>query len=263
MPNAQTLTVAELKSLLLANLKKNQPLQTRLEARMAQALGNKAPEKNSEEMAVLNKFADSVADLLAHRLERNQHTTPLLSYDDLELLVPSLLNDLTQEKDVKPTDKDHKNFLALMKPGLKYVVDLVYYTVPAGMNAYEAYWNWLNTLLNLATERGVLPAELLMREEANDEIARRLYSKEQFIALLNKAMNKFMDFEVVKAASIQHAINLLAMDEDVDDEDRRCLKQGLEANTEVASMIRGVFEKTKVIVIAFINEETARIYGAA
>lgn len=114
------------------------------------------------------------------------------------------------------------------------------------------------TVLDLATERGILPTELLALEEETDEIMRRMFVKKQFVTLSKKAVNKFTDADILMKIIVQPMLDMVAED---DEEQRSELKQELEA--ELMPQLRETVEKSKVVMNTWLKEEVERIYRAA
>lgn len=258
MPKKQALTVAELKSLLLARFHTEQSKQVKLQARIQQELGNEVQEENPEVTAINNKFGDWISDVLAHRLQQNRRTTPLLSSRDFVRFIPLMINEIAKTKGDELEAEERKMFEKFMKAMFENIFEMVHAMVPSRKNPYEEYWRWATTVLDLATERGILPTELLALEGATDEITRRMFTKKQFVALSKKVVNKSMDADVLKKIIIQPMLDTFP---EGDEEERRELEQELEA--EFMPQLRETVEKSKVVCNAWINEEVERIYAVA
>ncbi|MBI4812370.1 hypothetical protein HY798_02960 [Candidatus Falkowbacteria bacterium] len=258
MPKKQSLTVAELKSLLLARFNAEQSKQVKLQARLQQELGNEVQEEKPEVIAIKNKFADWISDVLARRLKHNWRTTPLLSSRDFIRFVPSMINEIAKVEGNELAPEERKMFEKFMKAIFENIFEMVHAIIPPRKNPYEEYWRWATTVLDLAAERGILPTELLALENATDEIARRMFTKKQFVALSKKAVNKFMDADVLKKIIFQPMLDMVAKG---DEEERRELEQELEA--ELMPQLRETVEKSKVVINAWLGEEVERIYVAA
>lgn len=259
MPKKQTLTVTELKSLLLARFNAEQGEQAKLQARLQQELGNEVQEEKPEVIAIKNKFVDWISDVLARRLKQNRRTTPLLSSRDFVRFIPFIINEIAKIEGDELDAKSRKMFEKFMKSMFENIFGMVHAMVPPRKNPYEEYWRWATTVLDLASERGILPTELFVLEGATDEITRRMFTKKQFVTLSKRAVNKFMDADVLKKMIVQPMLDMVAAE--ADEEERRELEQELEA--EVMPQLRETVEKTKVVINAFLGEEVERIYAVA
>lgn len=258
MPKKQTLTVAELKSLVLARFSAEQNKQAKLQTRIQQELGGKVQKEKLEIVAIKNKLTDWISDVLTHRLKQNRRTTPLLSSQDFVRFTPSIINEIVKAEGSELDAKSRKMFEKFMKATFENVFEMVHAMVPPRKNPYEEYWRWATTVLNLATERGILPTELLALEEMTDEITRRMFSKKQFVALSKKAMNKFRDADVLKKVFFQPMFDMIA---EGDEEERRELEQKFEA--KLMPQLRETIKKSEVIFSTWLSEEIERIYAAA
>lgn len=253
MPKKQTLTVTELKSLLLARFNAEQGKQTELHERLQRELGNEVQEEKPEALAIKNKLVDWISDTLARHLKRNRRTTPLLSSRDFVRFVSSMIDEIAKvEGDDELEVEERKMFEKFMRA---VIFEIVHAMVPPRKNLYEEYWRWVTTVLDLAAERGILPTELLALENATDEITRRMFTKKQFVALSKRAVNKFVDADVLKEIVIQPMLDMLGTE--ADEEERRELEQEFEAE------LREAVEKSKVVISTWLGEEVERIYATA
>lgn len=253
------LTVAELKSLLIAHFNAEKLKQAKLQARLQRELGNEVQEKKPEVIAAENKFADWMSDVLACRLKRNRRTTPLISSRDFVRFVPSIVNEIAKIEGDELEAEERKMLEKFMRVIFENIVEMVHAMVPPRKSPYEEYWRWATTVLNLAAERGILPTELLALEGASDEITRRMFTRKQFIALSKRAVNKFIDADALKKIMVQLMLDMVAAE--ADEEERRELEQELEA--EVMPQLRETVEKIKVVVNTWLGEEVERIFAAA
>lgn len=257
MPKKQTLTVAELKSLLFARFNVEQSMKVELQARLQQALGKETQEEKPETIAIRNKFANWISEVLARRLKRNRRTTPLLSSRDFVRFVPSMISEIEKMEGVELDVESRKMFEKFMKSMFEGIFEMVHSMVPPRKDPYEEYWRWAMTVLDLAAERGIPPTELLALEEAADEIVRRMFTKKQFVTRSKKALNKFTDADVLKKIIVQPMLDMVA---EGDEEERHELEQELEA--EIMPQLHETTEKYKVVINAWLGEEVERIYKA-
>lgn len=258
MPKKHALTATELKSLLMVRFNSEQSKQTKLQARLQRELGNEVQEKKPEVIAIENKFADWISDMLARRLKQNRRTTPLLSSRDFVRFVPSMINEIAKVENDELEAEDRKMLEKFMKAMFGKIFEMVHAMVPPRKNPYEEYWRWVTTVLDLASERGILPTELLALESATDEITRRMFTKKQFVAISRRGVNKFVDADVLKKMFVQPMLDMVA---GADEEERRELEQEIEA--EVMPKLRELVEKSKVFLNNWIGEEVERIYVVA
>lgn len=258
MHKKQTLTVAELKSLLLARLNAEQRQQAKLQVRLQRELGNEVQEEKPEVVAIMNKLTDLISDVLARRLKHDLRTTPLLSSQDFVQFIPSMVNEIVKARGDELEAEDRKMLEKCIKATLENISEMACTMVPPCTNPYEEYWRWVTTVLDLASERGIPPTELLALERTTDEITRRIVTKEQFVARFNRAMTKFTDIDVLKKMIVQPILDIVATE--AGEEERREFEQQLEA--ELMPQLRETIEKTKVVINAYFGEEVERIYAA-
>lgn len=255
MSKEQTLTVAELKSLILAGFNADHIRQAKLQARLQQELGNKIQEEDPKTIAINNKLMDEICSILARRLKQNRRTTPLLSPRDIVKFASLMINEIVETEGEELKVEDRKKLDKYIKGVFENILDMVHPIVPSRKNSYDEYWRWITTVLNLAAERGILSTELLALEEATDEITRRMFTKKQLIALFKRAENKSMDADALKKIIINPMLDVFA---EGDEEELRELGQALEA--KLMPQLRETVEKSKVIIGIWLGEEVERIY---
>jgi hypothetical protein len=252
----KAITAEELKALLLARFDAERVHAAKLRVRFQQALGGEAQEEGPEVVAVTKKIMDSVSGVVAHRLKSNRNSTPLLSPRDLIKVASMLVEDIERIDCCELEAEKRKTIEKFIHTMLNNIIDLADGMVLPGKDPYDEYWRWVSAVLGLAAERGVVPTELFVLEEATDEIKRRLFSKEEFLILSKNALNKFMDVDAVKKIFITPMLDMLAGD---NEQMRDKIKRELEA--EAMPRLREAVEKCAAITNAWINEEALRIYG--
>ena len=257
MLKKQSLTTAKLKSLLLARFSMEQSRHARLSARLKQELGNELREEKPGVVALKNKLADWISDVLARRLQQSGRTTSLLSSRDFAKFASLMVNEIEKDEGDELAGEERKTLEKFMRAVFENVFEMVHAMVPPRENLYEEYWRWVTTVLDLAAERGILTSEFLALGIATDEITRRMFTKKQFVALSKRAVRKSMDSEVLKRTILQPMLDMVA---EGNEEVRLGLEQELEA--EIMPQLRETVEKSKVVFNAWLGEEAERIYAA-
>ena len=128
--------------------------------------------------------------------------------------------------------------------------------VPPRKNLYAEYWRWVIMVLDLAEERDIPPTELLALEEANDEIARRMFTKKQFRALSEQAINKTISIKTMKKTLVEP---MLDMEAGNDKERRLELEQEIEK--KIMPKLLEDIRKRKEALTIFLEQEIRRIYS--
>lgn len=258
MPKRPSLTEAQLKSLVLARLNMEQIKGEKQITRLQQERGIEVQEEKQADIVTKNKFMDLISDVLTRRLLQNSLTEPLFSSEDFNQLLPWMIGEFAESAGEVLNDEDRENIEKYMKRMFENFSEMVYAMVPPRVNPYEEYWRWVTTVLDLATERGVLPSELFALDGVLDEITRRMLSKEQFVTLSRQRLSILFDFDTHKKLVVMPMFDVIAAD--ADEEERRELEREFEA--VVMPQIRENLEKTKAILVTLLDDEVARIYTA-
>lgn len=261
MPNNQTLTVKELKTLLRARVNAELVRSTSLQARIQRELGCEVQAEKSEVVAANNKFVELLCDIVAHRLKQNQRATPLLSSGDCDTCITLAISEMEKVKGSKFEDEDRQSIQKIMNTISGGYLELVDAMIPRDTDPYEECWRWVMTVLGLAAERGMPPNELLALESTTDEITRRMFTKERFVALNELSASRIVENVEVLTKKIFTQLAFDLLDLEHSEEERRGLEQKIEA--ELMPQIRMLAEKTKAVCDTFSREEVERIYSAA
>lgn len=248
----KSLTMSELKSLLLARFRPKQSKEKKVQGYFYQMIEFVAKKKDPRLIAIENKLVDRTCGILARRLMGKGRTTPFLSSQDFDRSIPLIINEIAREEGVKLKTKERKRYEKFAKVIAEEILAMVYVVVPHRKNPYKEYWRWVAIVLGLAAERGIQPTELLTLENAADEITRWMFTKKQFIALYKRAINKLTDAEAVKKNIIQPILDIVA---EGDEEKRR------KREREVMWWLDENLKTLKPIINAWFKEEVERIYG--
>lgn len=253
MTKKKTVTVAEIKSLLIARFNAEQGRQKKIQMKLQRDLGSEIQEERPEVVMIRNKFADKISDIIARRLKQNRRTIPLISSQDFIRFIPSIINEIMGNE---LESEERKMFGKFMEAMFENIFEMVHVMVPPNKNLYDEYWRWITTVIDLATERDIIPTELFALEEMTDEITRRMFTRKQFITLSKKAVNKFMDVDALKKIIIQPMLDMVSTE--ADNEERCELEQKFES--ELMPQLHDRINKIKVVVNTFLGKEVERIY---
>lgn len=257
MPKNQILTVEELKSLLLVRFKATQKISNELQMRLQNELGTEVNTGDPVAMAINDKFAHWISNVISIRLMQDQDEKPLFSSHDFQQFVSSASEEIERISDREFTDQERKAFERYMMSIFENTKDMLLTFIPSDKNPYEEYWQWVTTVLGLASERRISPVELLASTEATDEITRRTYTRDQFFALTNQAISRLTSLDSLKRIGVLPLLNMII--EEFDEDERDKIKQEIEM--ELMSQVREMAQHIKKCMIDFYNEELERVYG--
>jgi len=257
MSKKQTLTKAELEQLLFVRFQAEQSKQVKLQARLLQELGHEVDEEKPSDVEIKNIIARWVSKMLAHRLKQNRRTAPLFSSQDFSRFVSSIFEEPTKTKNNTLNADDLKTLKELIKPTFNNILEMVYVVMPLHKNPYEEYWRWVNAVIDVATnEYDIPPTELPMRENATDEVTRRMFSRGQFIKINERTMHKLNNADVLKEILIQQMLGSLAS---LLNQSELCeMKDHLKV--QIMPRLRKFIKATEVVINAWLKEEVNRIY---
>jgi hypothetical protein len=199
----KALSAEEIKDLFIAQFKIEQEDGMRLTRYVGERTGIIMPEASPEVLAITVEINELVSDIIARRLKRNRRDVALISPRDFKQLVAMW------RKKVVTGPIQQKTFKSFLRTMLEPICQRVELSVSVGKNPYDEYWRWVHTVQALAAEQGVSPLELFANENpilqivATQEVIRRMFTKEQFLALKRRAIDTLFSVELFKDAVIQ------------------------------------------------------------
>lgn len=254
-----TLTEKELELLLITRFKTERSKRMRLHLLVQRELGDEVREEPPELIALEDKCVVSICEVLARRLKQNRRTTSLFSSRDYGRLAPSMMNELLKIEGRELETEERKVLENYMKVIFENLSEMMKGVVLPGKNIYDEYWRWTAIVLDLASERGISPTDLLALEGPTDEITRRLFTKEQFIVLSTKVIDRSTDAARLKKAVLEPMFDLAATR--LDQRERRELRNELE-KVFYPKLCERLAKTKEVLIKVWLGEEVKRIYGA-
>ncbi len=251
------LTLTQLKCLVVAHLNLIYSKQAELKIILEQVTGIKVEEDFSN-LAIRDKFVDRISNLISRGLKRRRSNISIVSDQDFRRLVTLLMDDVFED-DVD--ESDMKSRIRLEQQLVSYADNLikgVRLNSAHQKNKYEAYWRWIMTVLNLATERGINPVEFIALEEAYDKIKRRMFTKKQYTAFSKNEIES-IDVNAVIKLLIQPVLEMAV--DDLNEEE--LLMFSIELEKEIRPAIQGIVEKCQTGTAKWIKAEVERIYAVA
>ena len=254
MARKSSLTIKELKSLLKARSKFEAVVKTGLEKRIQEALGISAKDKEPGSVVLEEKLYEMMDDLIARRLKANRRSVPLISHRDLRRMNKILLDGMASS-DPDFGSEDRRVLEMLMNTVSENILKEVARFADS-KDIYEKYWQWIDAVLQLASERGVALTEVFLVDGVYDELTRRVYTKREFRSSLTKNVNMFLSVKTFKRMIFQPIIEIFA---EGDKEELREMKQEFER--KIIPKIKENIAKIKPIIKVYANEEVARIWS--
>jgi hypothetical protein len=219
------------------------------------------------QVAIAQRLCAITAPFMAERLLANQPSEPLIgSATDRQLFANALL---PQAMKVFGFDMDK------CQAEITKVIDGFFAEVLATTanepNPYVKYWRWVGIVCNLASEREIDPFELLSQPDARDEIARRRYSKQEFVAQhpVSGKIAKPETIDQVIDATVSTYVDTLLTQSLVGAEDVVSDEEIVQARIEAEQHVRQQIEPQARAMIGALNAalqtwlttEANRIYG--
>lgn len=250
----------QLIELLTARGKRRQAQNEDLQKRMYQLFGRQAEPEHPITTLVKGKINDAMAALTADRLYAADRSVPLFSSNDAVNLVPMIIDEMCKSEPNLDFDAEERQmFERFLRSMLRGIGDAFLGMVPSDKDPYDAYYNWIATVLDVVNEQGKSPGDIILSQDGNDEISRRLYSKSQFTELGKVDLEKMINPDTMKQAIILPMTEALIAE--IDDEDEReeiRRKMAAKIDPELQEMC----DKMLRVASEWFAEETARIYAA-
>jgi hypothetical protein len=122
-------------------------------------------------------------------------------------------------------------------------------------NPYDEYWRMITVIETLANDEMLAP-DAVLTAEMYDEVTRRLYTREQYLAQAEKALKIVADPEALLNSMITPALDLLCSDDpelraEIEDEIREMM----------TAQLMPLFTKMESAMRVMMTEEADRIYA--
>lgn len=207
--------------------------------------------------ALLQRAEELLSDLAADRLLANDRNQPFLTKKGFVALfdptmAKELFGDELEDDEIAAMESFFKTFAeeaclrieeaAICEPDL-----------------YTAWWRNINTLLDISKERKMSPIDCLAIAEVEDELVRRLYTKEQYADKMQKTYHKIGDAEMMKGVILEPFLQALALQCDYNEDERAEMRSDLEEN--FMPQLRTLCEKMAQVFNEWFEERVAHLYG--
>ncbi len=266
------LSKQELKNLLLGRFTAQSSSSIELKKRMAEALGEAYQENAvSLEIELMKAVAEWTAYGMAGRLMKGDISVPLLTAEDLSLCGGEIFaffqaSGAVPEIIESENEKEAKAFFEAVLPRAFADVAQLMSDTAGSRTPYEECTLWVNTVLQIASEKDIPLATVLTHQEVKDEIDRRMYSQEEALTSDLKKLDQMLDPNFLKQKTLQPFLN--AMREKLkemmgDDDIVEAMIQEAEGEYDktVSGQIAERLEKIGPVLRAFVKEENERVYG--
>lgn len=263
MSKRPNLSIEELTALLRARFNSNRANMSRLDELMKEVGVEQSFKCDAPDAEIISAaLVDTMCELVAKRLKRSRRSTPLLSPRDFPRHVKSMLYCCEELTGYICGSAEFKTYEALLNAVFGSFCDGFFVMVPDDKNPYDEYWRWIATTVNLAAERGVSPIEFYASQEAVDEITRRMFNKDEFIALISEGTAKLADPELFRKIILEILPTVLKVVPDaIEANERQQLEQGLDEGSMPG--VRDYTGKVQVALATWVAEEASRIYATA
>ena len=201
-----------------------------------ESLGQAEPVVSPLENKVGDALLDLTATIIARRLYKGDTEVTLLSSKDLLEMGPQLM-ELVREDNTEMTDDDAVIFLKAMESVIDNLVALTFDNLCGDEHPYDYYHRWFEVVLTYADELNCAPEDLFSMESCQDEVTRRIYTKEQLRENFRRRQLKYTPETLIKTI-INPMLNAFG-----DDEEDRAFAEMMRAQLEPG--IRANFEKTQ------------------
>lgn len=216
-------------------------------------LDPEAPEQTPEnrEKAVAKKVASvfGLASWLAEKLSAPKSNEPFFDITQYANLLMGVS---------EPGTLDQNDLAKLKKYILSMaetVIEVMKKIFPADRDPYDQYWKMISIVADIAAESGLTMQEIFSDTDKQNEMQRRLCSKDEFIAQQKTINRMSMDADKIKNSIMLPMFELLA-----DDEEER-LEMEQDFDTKSMPELRLQIESARLGVDELIQKKADSIYG--
>jgi hypothetical protein len=205
-----------------------------------------------------DELSEYLYSLIARRLMLDKTDFQLIDESDFVAFIPSLIDQYVMANNEAISKEERMEIELVLRTMGREFIGVTNDGVLPGRNAYEEYWRWINIVLDLSGEHGIAPAELISFDWAQDEVCRRLYSKEELLQLGEATINKFSSPESIKRMLVEP---MFEANPDFSEEEKAGFLA--EIDEEVMPIVQKQLEEGSALALRQIKKEADRIYGVA
>lgn len=129
------------------------------------------------------------------------------------------------------------------------------FLVLPGRDAHTEHHRWVNIVLKLASERRTTRDRLLLDRDSSDEVLRRFYTKDEYLAAFNELMRIATDHDTIMENQIRPLLGLL-------ESDRHDPDQRAKITQSVIEVISGIIKDNLAQIAMTTHDKLAAIRDA-
>lgn len=263
----ETLTVEELRDLLVARVEAEERWCTELQRRVREAFpseesiaGDESEGSTSEEEAIESLKKEMRAELttsLATRYLAGDRTVPIFDTGNFRAQMMKWVDRAAQIYDEELPAAIRNALERMFLTALEQIRDILNQHLAPGDDDYERYGRWLEAVRAIAAERGIRPVEVMEMDDTYDELRRRLFSRSEYLSMIDGIFDRLYDPSAIRAISLA---TVTAMHPGLAPEDRIDLECRFdeECMPELSEMAAVEHQ----IARTWLAEEVDRIYGS-
>lgn len=240
---------SDLRDLLLAFFAVYERRQADYQALLDPEAPEQAPE--NREKAVARKVAsiNGLASLLAEQLLAEKSSEPLFSTVRFaEKLMETSGGQAPNQSELAKLKKYSLSVAEI-------IIEVMKKIFPDDCDPYDQYWKMISIVADIAAESGLTMQEIFSDTDKQNEMQRRLCSKDEFIAQQKTINRMSMDADKIKNSIMLPMFELLA-----DDEEER-LEMEQDFDTKSMPELRLQIESARLGVDELIQKKADSIYG--
>lgn len=250
------LSVEEIKELLLFRARLSLERTKTVKNLLAEAFGLPLRKEDPISAIFESETNNLFADLMASRLKRNRHNVPILSRRDFDKLYPAVIESYKKISGQELDERELEFFKVIFEIIFGTLLEKYSSSCSEKDSPYTDFWQWAIIVVELAKEQGLKPLQFLEQEYVGDQITKRMFSQEEFLALQVKGLDLLASNNSnFNDAVLQPFLLGLCNAGGLSEEERQLEEKKLQVYAE------DCMTKIRQVVMGWLNAEAQRIYG--
>ena len=265
MSDARSLSIRELKTLLINYFVEDRNKNTAIKRIFDTETKSNIINAHGIEEKIDNYFVG----VMARSIKNGDSTVELFSSRRVRYMIDILIIGIVEEDAYKEMDENEKKFTkVMMREMITNIVESVNMIRDKDKSLYDNCLLWIDTVLILAEEKNIYPADVLKIEDISDEITRKIKTEEEFITSFNVIKEKELSYEAIKNTILTPILlavknnmgRLMGLEglEDISEEDLKEIMISIEE--DIKPKVEELLANAQPKLEEYIKNEVNRIY---
>lgn len=221
-------------------------------------LGQDIRPENPWFASVKSAMDDVIAGQIPRYLLSDDPVASFITPEGKDYLFKIVMEKISQNPELPRNDNESPALESSLRALFDCIDDLAISALSTSKAPFDVYVKWVNAPLEIANQEDPFPIEVVLKKNYADDIIRRLYTHEAYIAYLNHITSTEFD-----ARKIVEVLLRILLEREQDLQRREAIKRFFSSHKDdLISKLQRKLDKARPIITIYAKLEADRIYGA-